>query len=141
MSKFDWSEVQKIDPNKIKANVDLPKMSKLETLLHLCNIGALLNNLVFGYVESEDIDKYGEKMAAKTIHLLQYSVEYLLYVQDYVTRSCEVLDAKYKELDEDYAVVYQIAKKRKKEIDHLKSDLVNKRKTIEMYELMIEKGT
>ena len=128
MSRFDWSDVSRVDPNKIKANVDLTKMSNL------------LNNLVFGYVESEDIDKYGERMSAKVIHLLQFSVEYLLYVQDYVTRSCEVLDAKYKELDEDYAIVYKIARKRKKEIDQLKNDITNKRKVIEMYELMIEKG-
>jgi hypothetical protein len=67
--------VTKVDPNKIKANVDLPKMS------------SLLNNLVFGYVDNEEIEKYGERATAKTIHLLQYSVEYLLYVQDYVTKS------------------------------------------------------
>ena len=101
LSKFDWKELSKIDPNKIKANVDLPKMS------------SILNNLVFGYVDSEDLEKYGERISAKTIHLLQYSVEYLLYVQDYVTKSWELLDSKYKELDEDYRIVYEIAKKRK----------------------------
>ena len=99
-----------------------------------------MNNLVFGYIESDDIDKYGDRMSAKVVHLLQYSVEYLLYVQDYVTRSCEVLDSKYKELDEDYAIVYQIAKKRKKEIENLKADLKSKKKVISMYEMMVDKG-
>lgn len=128
MSKLDWKEISKVDPNKIKANVDLPKMS------------SMLNNLVFGYVDSEEIERYGERMAAKTIHLLQYSVEYLLYVQDYVTKSCEILDSKYRELDQDYSIVYDIAKKRKKQIEQLKGDIKNKNKVIEMYELMIQKG-
>ncbi len=75
MSKLDWKEVSKVDPNKIKANVDLPKMR------------SMLNTPVFGYVDSEELERYGERMAAKTIHMLQYCVEYLLYVQDYVTKS------------------------------------------------------
>ena len=128
MSKLDWKEISKVDPNKIKANVDLPKMS------------SMINNLVFGYVDSEELERYGERMATKTIHLLQYCVEYLLYVQDYVTKSCELLDTKYRELDEDYVIVYEIAKKRKKQIDQLKGEMKNKNKIIEMYELMIQKS-
>lgn len=64
----------------------------------------------------------------------------MLYVQDYVTKSCELLDLKYKELDEDYIIVYEIAKKRKKQIEMLKGDMKRKNKVIEMYELMIQKS-
>ena len=76
----------------------------------------------------------------KVVRLFQYTIEYLLFSQEYVTNCCATLDSQYKELYENYGSIIEIAKRHKNNVLNLRKELQAKKKTLEVYHTMIEQS-
>jgi hypothetical protein len=62
----------------------------------------MLENLVFGYVDKDEVIKYGEDVFINMIKSLQFISEYLIYTQEYIGHLCVEVDSKYKTLNSKY---------------------------------------
>ena len=82
-SQLKWKELSKID---------------IEDIIRKNNINDLepyLNNLIFGSVEENDLDKVSEEHVVKLVKLFQYSLEYLFYYQQKLENQISFLQNNY----------------------------------------------
>ena len=77
--------------------------------VEISTLDSLLDNLVFADVSPDELIKLGENVISKLIKIAQFSIEYLLFSQEYVTNCCVMLDSNYKSLYDNYTSVVEIA--------------------------------
>ena len=71
---------------------------------------------------------------------MQYAIEYLLFTQEYVTGCCGTIDKQYEALHQNYNEVIEIARKHKLKTQALLKKELTMKKTLEMYETMINQS-
>ena len=74
-------------------NADLEKIQKE---IDLRALETLLQNITFAYLDRDDLERLGDAPFIKLFRLAQYSIEYLLYTQNYLESLCKTLDAEYR---------------------------------------------
>ena len=81
MGRLQWGIIHKIKLEDLKANIDISLIDQI------------LDNLVFAHVDKQEIERFGESVLFKLVRILQYSIEYLLFSQEYITGCINMLDA------------------------------------------------
>lgn len=81
----------------MKANVEVKVLDEL------------LDNIVFADITPDELMKLGETVICKLVKVMQFSIEYLLFSQEYITNCCVMLDTNYKNLFDNYQQVLEIA--------------------------------
>lgn len=97
-----------------------------------------MSNITFAQLERDDIDRMGDSHFIKLFRLSQYSIEYLLYSQNYLESLCKQLDVEYKQNYERTHKVEEAAKKYQTELKLMRKELKLKQKTLSTYEYLMK---
>lgn len=89
-------------------NVDLDKVVKE---VDLKSLELLLQNITFATIDRDDLERLGDNHFIKLFRLTQFSIEYLLYTQNYLESLCKSLDVQYKSTYEKTVKLEEMIKK------------------------------
>jgi len=116
-------------------NADLEKIQKE---VDLKSLETLLQNITFAYLDRDDLERLGDAPFVKLFRLAQYSIEYLLYTQNYLESLCKTLDVEYRSAYERALKTEEAAKKLQAELKVLRKELKLKQKTLSTYEYLMK---
>ena len=85
---FFRDRLEKLDMRRLY-NIDLDKIKNTNSMQPLNQI---LENVVYGYVDQAELEKYGDEVFIKMIKVLQFVAEYLIYTQEYISELCVQVD-------------------------------------------------
>jgi len=101
-------------------NTDLDKVSKE---VDLKSLEGLLQNITFAQLDRDDLERLGDAHFIKLFRLSQYSIEYLLFTQNYLESLCKTLDVEYKHNYEKTMKTEEAIKKYQQELKVMRKEL------------------
>jgi hypothetical protein len=90
-------------------NTDIDKLAKK---VDLVNLEAYLQNITYAKLDREEFNNMSDMHFIKLFRLSQFSIEYLIYTQNYLETLTQSLDLQYKKCY-DEAMDYKKALKKK----------------------------
>jgi len=125
---INWEQISKVDVESLKKNGDLSLIQNYA------------QGLVYSDLRKTDLDKINNPNFVKLFKLSQLSIEYLLYVQDFLENVAKSTDAEYEQLRKECSESEQTAKEQRERIVKLKKDIHNKKRAISTYDFLIKEG-
>lgn len=116
-------------------NTDLERIQKE---IDLKALETLLQNITFAQLERDDLERLGDAHFIKLFRLSQYSIEYLLYTQNYLESLCKTLDVEYRQTYEKTVKTEEAVKKYQSELKLIRKELKLKQKTLSTYEYLMK---
>ena len=116
-------------------NVDLDKVIKE---VDLKSLETLLQNITFASLDKDDFERLGDSHFLRLFKLTQFSIEYLLYTQNYLESLCKGLDLEYKATFEKADKYEEMVRKYQHEVKMLRKELKLKQKTLGTYEYLMK---
>ena len=110
--KLDLRRFSKLDIDKIIRNVDIETIQ--EHLEHLC----------FSKLTEDDLHNYTDAIICKLFHLTQYTMEYLLFVQEQLSTTLNSLAMKYM--------------KKKKSLQRKRNEMIELQERVKSYQVEIQ---
>ncbi|CDW86485.1 zinc finger protein dzip1l [Stylonychia lemnae] len=124
--RINWRALMNTDLDKISKEVDLKTLE------------ALLQNITFAQLDRDDLERLGDMHFIKLFRLSQYSIEYLLYTQNYMESLCKNLDVEYRQTYEKTMKTEEMIRKYQQELKIIRKELKLKQKTLSTYEYLMK---
>lgn len=127
--KINWRDIQNLDIDSVISLGDTEKLK------------GLLDNITYGIVERDDLQRFPDSIVLKLFQVAQLSLEYLNDMKNRMVSDSKLKDSELIDRSGRYEQLQTKISKQQKLVTKLQHELSHKRKTLGTYEYLMKQPT